>query len=384
MIQNKKVFIVAGEASGDIIGAKIIDSLKREMPHIEFKGIGGREMERRGLKSILPIEKLSIMGFAELIPHLLKFAKYLKHTEKKIKSFNPDIVITIDFPGFNFRLVKKLKNQIDAKFVHIVAPSVWAYNPQRSAKVAKLYDLLLTLLPFEPPYFTKYGLKTEYIGHPIFEQDFSRNPKAFKKKHQIPAKAEVICVTPGSRDGEIKKHMAVFAKALSLLGSKYKIFVLFTLNKAKDKVLVEQFMQATSLDYTCVLGDEKLDSFAASDVALAKSGTNVLEILASGTPAIVAYKVNFLTYLYMKSKVLVKFVNLVNIIANQEIIPEFIQSDCSPVKLANGLAKYIENDKLAEIQVEESRDAMKKIGLGSKMTSSSRAAKIIVKEFLSI
>lgn len=382
MPQNKKIFIIAGEASGDIIGSRLMDALKNEMPYIEFHGVGGAQMGVKGLKSIVPIEHLSLMGFMEIVPHIFQIRRYIKHVVKRVIEYQPDLVITIDSPGFNFRVVKALKNEnLKTKFVHLVAPSVWAYNPGRAKEVAELYDLLLTLLPFEPPLFTKYGMKAEYIGHPIFEQNFNRNITKFKDKHKIPKDTEIICVTPGSRQGEIERHMEIFAKTMVLLQTKYKIFVVFPLNKEGDKKLVES-MVGNSFPHACILDDERLEAFAASDVALAKSGTNVLEILACETPTVVAYKVNPITYFYIKFKALIKYVSIVNILANKEIVPEFLQSDCKPFKLANAIAKYIENDRLAEIEVNEAHRVMHSIGFGDKEKASKRAAQIIVKGFL--
>lgn len=384
MAQNKKIFIIAGEASGDILGAKLMSALKSEMPHIEFHGIGGTQMKAQGIKSIIPIEGLSLMGFVEVIPHIFKLRKYMAHAVKRIMEYEPDLVITIDSPGFNFRIVEKLKkNGLEAKFIHMVAPSVWAYNPGRAKVVARLYDLLLTLLPFEPPLFTKHGMKAEFIGHPIFEQNFNRSSDKFRNKYSIPKDAEVICVTPGSRRGEIERHMRIFAKSLALLQTKYKIFVLFPLCKESDKALVESNV-GNAFPHACILDDEKLDAYEAADVALAKSGTNVLEILACDTPVVVTYRLNPLTYYFIKLKAMIKYISIINIIANKEIIPEYIQNDCNPVKLANAIAKFIENDRLADIEVKESQKIMASIGFRSKTKASTRAAKMIVKECINI
>lgn len=381
MGQNKKIFIIAGEASGDIIGAKMMDSLKKENHNIEFHGIGGTQMAFKGLKSIVPIDQLSLMGFIEVIPHIFKINSYINHTVKRAIEYQPDLVITIDFPGFNRRIVEKLrKENLNAKFIHIVAPSVWAYKPERAQKAAKLYDLLLTLLPFEPPLFTKHGLDAQFIGHPIFEQNFRRNEADFKRKYNIPKDAEVVTITPGSRKGEIQKHTEIFVKTLALLKTKYNIFALFILNDPSHKDFIKPIIK-DSLPHKFIDTKEKIEAFVSSDVALAKSGTNVLEILACNTPAIVAYKVNFLTYLYIKFKALIKHVSLVNILANKEIVPEFLQNDCKPVKMANAIAKYIENDRLAEIEVMEAQTIMRQIGFEEKVGASTKAAQIIAKKY---
>jgi lipid-A-disaccharide synthase len=382
MLENKKVFIIAGEASGDLIGGKIIDALKKQLPYLDISGIGGKHMELRGIRSILPISKLSLIGFIEIIPHIFILKKLISHAVKNIIEYAPDLVITIDSPGFNFRVVEELrKSDLKTKFLHIVAPSVWAYNPERAEKVANLYDMLFTLLPFEPPLFKKYGLKTEFIGHPIFEQNFNRNVSYFRTKYNIPLEARIICVTPGSRTGEIKKHMKIFLKALKLLQTKYNIFVVFPLNKMEDALLVESYING-EVPHICVFDDERIDAYFIADVALAKSGTNTLEISACETPLIIAYMVNFLTYWYIKSKALIRYVSLINILADKEIIPEFIQDKCNPTALANAVAKYLENDRLSEIQVQEATRILHDIGLGNKVKASERAANIISSRLL--
>lgn len=383
MSGNKKIFIIAGEASGDIIGCKVMASMQKLKKNLDFHGIGGTQMEYKGLESIFPMRKLSIMGFLEIVPKILELRKLINRTIKAILEYKPDLIITIDSPGFNFRIVKKLRSMgVKTKFVHIVAPSVWAYNPGRAAKVAKLYDKLLTLLPFEPPLFEKHGLDSEYIGHPVFEQNFRRNVGYFRSKHKIPNDAEIICVTAGSRSTEINRHIVVFTKALKILQTKYKIFVIFSVVSNNDMKLIDANVQ-NAFPYKCVSGDERLDAYAAADIALAKSGTNTLEILACDTPLVVAYRVNMMTYLFMKLKILIKYISLVNIVADKPIVPEFIQNECTPLNLANTLSKYIKNDRLAEIQVKEAGRVMETMGLHSHSLPSENAASIITKEFLS-
>jgi len=380
--QNKKLFIIAGEASGDLIGGKLIDALKKHIPYLDIQGIGGMHMELRGIRSIAPINKLGLMGFIEILPHIFIIKKLINHAVKNILEYQPDLVITIDSPGFNFRVVEALKKtSLKTKFIHIVAPSVWAYKPERAKKVADLYDMLFTLLPFEPPLFTKYGLKTQFIGHPIFEQNFKRNIDYFRKKYNIPEDARIICLTPGSRTGEIKRHMKIFLKALKLLQTKYNIYAVFPLNKMEDAILVESYIKG-EVPHICVFDDERIDAYFVADAAIAKSGTNTLEISACETPLIVAYKINFLSYLYIKSKALIKYISLVNILADHEVVPEFIQEKCTPENLANSIAKFLENDRLSEIQVQEATKVLREIGLGSKIKASERAAEIIALRFL--
>lgn len=382
MSDNKKVYIVAGEVSGDFIGGVLIDALRAKMPGITICGIGGRYMEEREVPSLFPIQKISLMGFLEIIPHIFEIRTLINITVRNILKQNPDLVITIDSPGFNFRVVEILRKEgFSGKIIHIVAPSVWAYKPKRALLVARLYDHLLTLLPFEPPYFTSHGLSADFIGHPIFEQNFNRDVLAFRKKYNIPSDAKLICVTPGSRSGEIKRHMEPFVGALKLLATKFNIFVVFALSKKEDIDLVNSYLDK-EIPNAIILGDERIDAYCAADIALAKSGTNTLEIAACGTPMVVAYKVNPISYLIIKYMALIKNICLINILLKNEVVPELIQQDCNSVSLANALGQYLSNDKLSEAQVLESYKALKMIGFESGSKASSKAAEIIIRKFL--
>ena len=382
MLESKKAYIIAGEASGDFIGGVLIEALRRRVPGIIIKGVGGRYMEEREVPSLFPIRKISLMGFLEIIPHIFTLKTLIAITVRDIMKEKPNVVITIDSPGFNFRVVEKLKQSgFQGKFVHIVAPSVWAYKPERAEAIAKLYDHLLTLLPFEPPLFTKYGLATDFIGHPIFEQNFNRDVSKFRSKYNIPRDAKIICVTPGSRESEIKRHMHPFAQAMKLLKTKYNIFAVFALNKKEDADLAGSFLHG-EVPYVSVIGDERLDAYAVADIALAKSGTNTLEIAACSTPMIVAYRLNPITYWYVKSKAMIKNVCLINVLMEHKVVPELIQGDCTAQKIASALANYIANDKFAETQVQDSLQALYKIGFESGTKASVTAADIIARKYL--
>ncbi|MEY3196656.1 MAG: Lipid-A-disaccharide synthase [Pseudomonadota bacterium] len=380
---NHKAYIIAGEASGDVIGALLMTALNKKMPHIQISCIGGRKMEELGYQSLFDISKISLMGYLEIIPHIFTLKRLISTTIHHILHENPDVVITIDSPGFNFRVVEGLKSKgFKGKFVHIVAPQVWAHHPEVAEKVAKLYDHLLTLLPFEPPFFTKYGLKTDFIGHPIFEQNFiSSSGTVFRETHKIPEEARIICITPGSRKGEIKRHTKIIIEALEMLSTNFKIFPVFALNKKEDAALVESYLPE-NFPHISVIGEGRLSAYAAADFAIAKSGSNNLEIAAAGTPMLVFYRMNPLTYWYIKRKILVKNVCLINILLERQVVPELIQGDCSPEKIASIVYHYLSNDKLSELQVKETAEALRDIGYNSKSKPSEIAAEIIIKNFL--
>jgi lipid-A-disaccharide synthase len=367
-----RVYIIAGEASGDFLGSRLLQHLKSSNPAIEFKGIGGKLMQDAGLTSLFPIEKISLMGFFEILPHILGLRKLIKLTIRDIQEYKPSLLITVDSPGFTYRVAKKIRElEPGVKLVHVVAPSVWAYKPRRAEKYATIYDHLLTLLPFEPPYFTKLGLSCTYIGHPILEQNF------YSKDSQT-VQYPTVCVTAGSRKGEIMRHTPIFVAALNILSQKYHdLRAVFVLASLEHQNLIEPFLKESLFAYSFTTA--KLEAYASSDIALAKSGTNTLEIAASKTPMIVAYKVNFWSYLIIRSIIRIKYVSLINIINNQEIIPEFIQANCAAGKISNSLINLLEQPAVATQQVEKSIQTLRALGLNQEPTPSEKAADMILK-----
>jgi len=379
----KKFFLVAGEASGDLLGSKLMKEIKEAQKDAEFVGVGGPLMEEEGLKSIFNYEELTIMGFVEILPKIPAILKKIKQTSNEIIKTKPDCIITIDSPDFCFRVMKKVKNVTSAKKVHLIAPSVWAYREKRAAKISKLYDLLLAILPFEPPYFTKYGLKTVFIGHPITENkpDFKKKDEIneqFRDKYDIRKDDKVICTTPGSRIGEVKKIYPEFIEALNILATKDKSIVVTIPMTPKTKNIVSEMSKDLKCKYILVNSDEKKAALLSSNFALAKSGTNNLEFSLYKIPMIVAYKVNYLSYIIGRLLIKIKFVNLINIILNQPVIAEMIQRDCQGKKLAQKLGELMENKKLQVNQINLSQSALSFLGLDFKESPSKKAAKEIL------
>ena len=331
---TKKFFIIAGEASGDALGAKVIREIKKNLTLInkdfKFIGVGGKSMQEEGLFSIFDMSELSIMGFIEVIPHLKNLLKRINQTAAEIIKQEPDVIITIDSPDFNFRVLKKIQDYKFSKKIHIIAPSVWAYRQNRAKKIAKLYDLLLAILPFEPPYFTRYGLKTVFIGHPIIEDapNFSEKDiisKNFRNKYGFYQNDKIIYITPGSRISEIKRIYPEFINAINIIKSKIENISVIIASLDKTRKIVEDLSKDHEVKYIIINNVEKHQALMSSDFALAKSGTNTIEASLYRLPMIVAYKINFLTYNIVKFMIKVKFANLINIIMQRQIIPELIQ-----------------------------------------------------------
>lgn len=380
----QKFFVIAGEASGDLLGSKLIRELKLQNPDSQFIGVGGKLMQEQGLRSIFPMEDLSVMGFLEVVPYLPKLLARIKQTAVAIVGEKPDAVITIDSPDFCFRVVKKIQNLKSIKKIHLIAPSVWAYRAGRAKKIAKLYDLLLTILPFEPPYFEKHGLKTVFIGNLVVENapDFSQKKSIrdqFRQKNNISEGSTVLLLTPGSRNGEVSKIFPEFIGAMNLLAEKKRDLKVVLPLIDKTRALVTEMAKNLKVPYFLIEKDEKSSAFFAADFALAKSGTNTLEISLYRLPMVIAYKINFLTHFIVKRMVKIHFANLVNLISNREIIPEMLQNKCRSELLFFELQKLIENEGLAQKQINESEAALKIMGLGSLENPSSKAAKEIIK-----
>ncbi len=370
----KKIFIVTGESSGDLLGSKLICELKNSNLPIEFCGVGGQQMKDCGFESIFPIEDLSVMGFLEVVPHIPKLLKRINQVVEKIQEFQPDILITIDAPDFCFRVLNKLKktsqfNKI--KKVHLIAPSVWAYREGRAQKIAKLYDLLLTILPFEPPYFEKYGLKSVFIGHPLIDDapDFSKKNEInfeFRKFYKIAPDDKLILLTPGSRISEVKRIFPEFIDAINLLKNKIPNIKIVIPIVKKTKNIAEELSKKIAVEYFLIEQQNyKKMALYSCDFALAKSGTNAVETSLYKIPLIIAYKINFLTHFIVKRMIKIKYANLLNLIANREIIPELLQEKCNANLIFEKILGLIENKDCAQKQIDEANNSLEILGLNN-------------------
>lgn len=389
----KKIFVIAGESSGDMLGSKLINEFKTisnlDISHqFIFSGVGGQQMQHEGFKSIFPMEDLAVMGILEVLPHLPKLINRINFTVKKIIEFQPDFIITIDSPDFCFRVIKKLrKHKIfqNTKKIHLIAPSVWAYRENRAQKISKLYDLLLAILPFEPPYFEKYGLKTKFIGHPIINDILKNNIDEkqiveIRKTYHINENDKIILLTPGSRIGEVKKIFPEFIGAVNQLKNSIKNLKIIIITVKKTHQLVEKLSKQIDAPVIIMDSNDKKIAYSIANYAIAKSGTNAVEISLYKIPLVIAYKINFLTHQIIKRMVKIKYANLLNIVLNREIIPELLQNDCNSKKIHDMIFNLINNDDLSRQQINETQKALKILGLGT----IDNPMKIAIKEILNL
>lgn len=342
------VFLSAGEPSGDFLGSQLMKALRNRLGgNVTFVGLGGPLMTTEGLSSLFPIEELSIMGLAEILPHIRRIRSRIRETIEAIEKIHPDIVVTIDSPGFNFRVGKALKKRNKSiPLVHYVAPSVWAWRPRRAHAVAQFLDHLLVLFPFEPPYFLKEGLATTFVGHPVVELELEKlHDPTFRTRHKIDESAPVLTLLPGSRRGELSRLLPVFQETALRLQQKYHGLhvVIPTLPH-----LVDQIKKQFTLPVTIVTTPlEKFAAYQESKAALAASGTVSLELADAGVPMVIAYKINPLTHFLVRRLVKVKYACLVNLLMNQEVVPERLQGDCTPEKLIGALERFFKKGDVA-------------------------------------
>jgi lipid-A-disaccharide synthase len=336
-------------------------------------------MAAQGLASLFPMNELAVMGLAELIPHIPRLLRRIDQTVDAVRAQRPDAVITIDAPGFCFRVAKRLKGA-GIPLIHVVAPSVWAWKPGRAARIARFLDRLLVLLPFEPPYFTRHGLATDFIGHPAVEAP-PGDGAGFRARHGIPAEAPLLCVLPGSRSGEVGRLIQPFADAVAILARERE--GLRVVVPTVPGVAARVRAQTWPVPAVVVEGAEaKRDAFAASTAALAASGTVALELGLAGVPAAVAYRVHPLTYQIVKRLVRVAHVNLVNLILDRPVVPELLQDNCRPDRLARAAGPLLDDPAARAVQIEAGiavgdRLGRAEMGAGGP-TPSERAAKIVL------
>lgn len=375
-----KVFMIAGEASGDALGASLMQGVDNRLAGgVCFVGVGGEGMMAQGLEPLFPMDDLSVMGVFEVLPRLPLLLKRIKETADAVERLKPDVLVTIDSPDFCFRVIKKLKARGCAvPVVHYVAPSVWAWRPGRAAKVAKFLDHLLCLLPFEPPYFVREGLAATFVGHPVVTGGLDQGDgNAFRARHGIEAGQPVLCVLPGSRVGEVERLLPVFGEAVAKLAAQNPGLCVVTPTLRTLKNRVEQALSGWPVRTIVVEADEKADAFAASDAALAASGTVGLELALAHVPHIIAYRVNAVTAFLAKRLLKTPYVNLVNIILGREVVPELIQENCTAENLARDLTRLLDDGRARQAQLGAFDDALQKLGKGGPPPGE-RAAEVVI------
>ena len=343
-----KIYLIAGEPSGDLLGSRLMRALKQKTENkINFYGVGGDTMEAEGLKSLFDISDLAVMGLVEVLPSIPKILGLIKRTVTDIERVKPDVVITVDSWSFSSRIHKALrKKNLNIPQVHYVAPQVWAWKKKRAKTMYKYIDLLLTLFPYEPKYFTPYHLQAEFVGHPVIESEVVHaDASQFRKKYKISDDKKIITVLPGSRKNEVSKLLPVFLQAVAKLQEENKnyFFVIPTVKTVSENV--KKMVKASGQKILIVENqNDRYGAFRSSSAAIAASGTVALELAICDVPHIIAYKVSPLTALLVKRFLKIEFVNLSNILIGREIVPELLQERCVSGNIAAYIQHFINQD----------------------------------------
>lgn len=372
---NKKIYLIAGEASGDFLGAQLMQALKEKEPDVEFYGIGGPLMQAQGLQSLFAMQELSLMGIMEIFPKIIHLLKRIRQTIQHIDEIKPDMVVTIDAPDFSFRVMKGVRKQMTQPpiLVHYVAPTVWAWREKRAAKIAGFLDALICLFDFEPPYFEKEGLKAIAVGHPIMESGLLE-AKAFSLGA---SKTQKLGVFFGSRQGEIKRISPAILEALEKIIKHQPAIELVMPTLPHLKAQIEELLKNINVPIHIETGREhKWQVFKSCDAAIAVSGTVGLELAAAGVPHIIAYKMNPLTFQILRGVIKVKYAHLANIMENREIVPEFIQDNCTSENIATATLDLLSDEEKRRKQTEQFEAIRTRIG--AKKSPSLSAAEFLL------
>jgi len=372
--------LVAGEASGDVLGARLMPALRARHPGaVRFSGVGGELMAGEGLNSLFPMAELSVMGLAEVLPRMPRLLRRLAETASFARQQRPDAVVTIDAPGFSLRLAKRLRKS-GLPRIHYVAPQVWAWRPGRARHIARTIDHLLALLPFEPKFFEGYGLPCTFVGHPVVENVLpsAGEARAFRDRHGIPPHAPVVATLPGSRHSEISRHLPVFGAGLKQLAQRWPGLHAVVVTVAPIEQEVRDAAAQWQLPVTVTSERaRRFTAFGASDIALAASGTASLELAIAGVPSVIAYRTSLLTGAMVRPLLNVKFIALPNILADRQIMPELIQEHCTADKLATALDDLLADDHARARQNQALGEIAHKLGAGGPAPSS-RAADAVL------
>lgn len=375
------IYLVAGEASGDVLGARLLAALRDRDPALEFAGIGGDRLAEQGMPSLFPMRELALMGLIEVLPNILRLSRRLDQTVADIAARRPAVVVTIDSPGFTLRLAQRIR-PLGIPVVHYVAPQIWAWRPGRVAKIKAAVDHILCLLPFEPVIFEAAGMQASFVGHPVLESGVDAGDGArFRATHGLAPEQPLLVVMPGSRRMEVKRLLPVFGQALRLLAPRVPNLAVALPVSAVVADAVRTGTQGWPGRIILVTDlAEKHDAFAAArghGAGLIKSGTSSLEMAVAGVPHLVAYKVNPVTAAIVRRLVRVPFASLVNLLADRAVVPEYLQQDATPEALAEGLAGLLLDPAPAAAQREGFAEMLSKLRPPEGLPSAAAAAVVL-------
>ena len=374
-----RIGIVAGEASGDMLGGLLMQALKNKRSDIEFVGIAGPKMMREGAQSLFPIERLSVRGYLEVIKHAFGLMRIRQQLIKHFLNHRVDIFIGIDAPDFNFYIEKRLKKQ-GIKTIHYVSPSIWAWRKNRLNKIKRAVSHILTLFPFESALYHEAGVPVSYVGHPLADAlPMQPDTAAARATLRLKPSDLVVAMLPGSRQSEVQQHAALFIQTAKKLHADYPnalFLVPFVTRESKQIFELALFHEHEPLPIQILFGHAH-DAMQASDVVIVASGTATLEAALLKKPMVITYRMPILSWWILKRMLLQPYVGLPNVLAGKFIVPELLQHDATPEKLAQAAIKLI-SDTLA---IEEMKADFNKIHISLKQNNAEKASSMILADF---
>lgn len=369
------IMILTGEPSGDMHGANLVRQIKQIRPEIMVSGIGGPALKKEKVNLFYPIEKLSVMGFTEVLMQFKEIKQAFDLFRQKLRTHPPNLIILIDYPGFNLKAANYAKTHSSAKILYYITPKVWAWKKSRLKKIKAYVDHAALILPFEEQLFKKYNIDSTYVGNPLMDQYPEVLCKPFLRHNQrnLPPKKQTLVVglLPGSRKTEVKNLGSVMEGAALLLKEKFSN-ITFLISKAGsiDESLLKTYLNLSNISSTIHTGQVK-DIFIQSDLVIAASGTVTLEAALCCVPTIIVYKVSHISFRIAKLLVKIKYAGLANLIMNQEVMPELIQYDATPEKIAQKAGHILQNLKFYEDRLAGVR---KRLGLPGASVRTARIA----------
>ena len=352
----KKIFVLTGEPSGDKLASKVIAQLKISRSDIEYLSVGGDHLKALGIKSLYDLKEITYLGFTRVLLNIFKIKRKINKTVKEIVKFKPDILFSVDSPDFTLRVAKEVKKKNpNIKTIHFVAPQVWVWRAHRVKQLKSFLDHVLLLFPFEKKYFDKEGIQSTFTGHPLLEE---QSKSKIDISQIIKDNKNVFSIYPGSRLSEINVLSPILFEFIKKMNEKYKDLFFVFHSTAEHVKLIQNLLLKEGFKNCDAIGDEKIKFhiLKSSMFAVAKSGTISLEICNAKIPSIIIYKMGMINFFIVKILVKVKFANIINIAANEGIIPELLQSNCNAANIYNTVDKLLSDKHALEKQVTKSQE----------------------------
>lgn len=371
---NKKIFIIAGEHSGDLHGSNLIKALLAKDPTLEISGVGGDRMKDAGCKIVHDLTDLAIIGFVEVLKHYKKIRSIFYKLVEHVKKEKPDTVVLIDYPGFNLRFAKAIRQE-NIKIVYYISPQIWAWKKRRIHDIKKLVDKMLVILDFEEQLYKDHDIPVKFVGHPLIDILKPETEKeAFYKQINLQTN-RLVALLPGSRNIEIERILPVLLKTAEKIQTQEDDLSFVLPYRASNKALMEDIKKNYNIKNLIFTEDKIYSIMKHSDLALVASGTATLETACFLTPLIIVYKTSLFTWILAKLLIKIKFIGIVNIIAKEEVAPEFIQFDATADKISKKVFAMLKPDALAKAKQELKEKVLDKIDNGG---ASTKAAETIL------